>query len=449
MADISLRSWGLPGPYPHHALVPDIHNLASFDPLRKAGASDPRASYLAVGNGRSYGDVGLNPRHGAVLTSGWDRVVQFDPACGTVTCESGLSLGQLIAATLPAGWFPAVVPGTRHVTIGGAIANDVHGKNHHVAGSFGDHVQWIDLWRSDRGRVRCSGSEMPDLFRATLGGLGMTGIILRAGLRLRRVSSGWMQVQTTRFVDLAQFFEINAEREKTHEYTVAWIDCLPHGGRAGRGIYYAATHVDEPAEKKTVVPPQRKPFAMPFAPPWPLINRVTLEAFNFAYWLRANEGESRHPLHPFFFPLDSLQHWNRIYGSQGLYQFQCVVPFQPAPETVQALLEVISRARQGSFLAVLKTFGERVAPGWMSFARPGVTLALDFPNRGFATRRLFDQLASIVREAGGALYPAKDALMPSRLFQEAYPRWEQLEAMRDPRCNSAFWRRVTASASTR
>lgn len=445
MSQISLRSWGLPGPYPHHALVPDIHNLASFDPWCKAGPSQPYASYLAIGHGRSYGDVGLNPQQGAVLTHGWDRIVQFDPVCGTVTCESGLTLGQLIAVVLPAGWLPAVLPGTRHVSIGGAIANDVHGKNHHVAGSFGDHVEWIELWRSDRGRVRCSDAESPDLFRATIGGVGMTGIILRAGLRLRRVSSGYMRVQTTRFANLPHFFEINAARERTHEYTVAWIDCLPHRGRSGRGIYYAATHVDEVVDKQIAVSPPRTPLTMPLTPPWSLINRITLEAFNFAYWLRAREGESRQPLYPFFFPLDSLQHWNRIYGRAGFYQFQCVVPLDDAPASIQALLDVIARAGQGSFLAVLKTFGRRAAPGWMSFARPGVTLALDFSNHDPATSGLLGQLSALVLEAGGALYPAKDALMPATLFQQAYPRWRDLAAIRDPKCSSAFWRRVTGA----
>lgn len=441
MSRVSLRSWGLPGPYDHVLVSPDRYAPASL-PRALAGFS---GSVLAIGNGRSYGDVGLNIGAGAILCRDWDRIVSFDPQSGEVIVESGVTLDRLITVFMAQGWFPAVVPGTRFVTVGGAIANDVHGKNHHCQGSFGDHVLWLDLWRSDGSLLRCSRDTNAELFAATLGGLGMTGVVVRACIRLRRIDSGMVRVRTTRFHDIDGFLALNALAEVRHEYTVAWLDCLSHGGRLGRGLFYAGDHApaDEAVQPNWPQPPRAR--TMPLTPPFSLVNPLSLAAFNQMYWMRAREGDSVQAVYPYFFPLDGLLSWNRMYGRAGFYQYQCVLPHASGREGILAILRAIASAGQGSFLAVLKTFGNRAAPGLLSFARPGITLALDFPNRGESTRTLFSSLNAIVAEHAGALYPAKDALMPASLFQSAYPRWREVEQWRDPRMNSSFWRRVSAA----
>lgn len=438
---VALRSWGLPGPFPHEIVPADRYAETGLD---QPGVGGTPGSLLAVGNSRSYGDVGLNTGGGAILARDWDRIADFDPADGSVTCEAGVTLDRLIATFLPQGWFPAVVPGTRFVTIGGAIANDVHGKNHHRCGSFGDHVAWIELWRSGQGVIHCSRDEHAELFRATIGGLGMTGVIVRARLRLRQVANGMMRVWTTRFRDLDAFFDLNAQAEARHEYTVAWLDCLSHGGKLGRGVFFAGDHAPAEAAAAGSWPQAPASRTMPLTPPCSLVNRASLAIFNQMYWMRAREGESIQAVYPYFFPLDGLLAWNRIYGRAGFYQFQCVLPPAAGRAGILAILRAIAASGQGSFLAVLKTFGERPAPGLLGFARPGITLALDFPNLGQRTVRLFETLNVIVAAEGGGLYPAKDTLMPAALFQAAYPRWRELEQWRDPRISSTFWRRVTA-----
>jgi FAD/FMN-containing dehydrogenase len=436
---LPLRSWGLPGPFPHRIAEPDPYRPSDLEALREqAGAASPPCSWLAFGQGRSYGDAGLNTDQIAVPTCRWDRIVSFDDADGIVVCESGVTLDRLVAFALPRGWFPAVLPGTRYVTIGGAIANDVHGKNHHAMGSFGDHVEWIELWRSDRGKLRCSREQAPELFHATIAGLGLTGIILRAGLRLRKVSNGWMQVRTLRFSCLEQFLELDKVLSAEHEYTVAWLDCAAAGKR---GIYFAGNHAEQaPRDMAAPVPPRQLSFGV--TPPFSLINRLSGKLFNQAYWSGSKSGDTLQSIYPYFFPLDAIGNWNRIYGPRGFYQYQCVLP-GGEPAAAQAILDAIAASGESVFLAVLKTFGARAAPGWLSFARPGLTLALDFPNRGDSTLALFSRLNAIVSANGGALYPAKDAQMPASLFQSAYPRWAELESMRDPSCSSSFWRRVT------
>nr|WP_315592642.1 FAD-binding oxidoreductase [uncultured Cupriavidus sp.] len=440
MSKVFLRSWGLPGPYEHEVVQLDRYTNGRLEPQ----LLDTPQSLLAIGNGRSYGDVGLNCGEGAVLAREWDRLIEFDAERGLVTCDSGVTLDRLITTYMPYGWFPAVVPGTRFVTIGGAIANDVHGKNHHRCGSFGDHVEWIDLWRTDRGMIRCSEDAHSDLFRATIGGLGLTGIIVRACLRLRPVNTGYMRVVTTRFATIDEFQALDTDAEAKHEYTVAWLDCLSHGGKIGRGIFYAGDHLQEISPGKIRWPEVPAPKSVPITPPVPLVNRASLAVFNQLYWWRGKEGTSEQSIHPYFFPLDSVLSWNRIYGRSGFYQFQCVLPSSAGADGISAILDIIARSGQGSFLAVLKKFGMRPTPGLLSFPRAGITLALDFPNLGQTTHRLCSALNRIVADSGGALYPAKDALMPAALFQSAYPAWRQLEALRDPRLNSTFWRRVTA-----
>lgn len=410
---------------------------------RLAGLPAFEGSALPYGNGRSYGDSCQNPGAALLDCRGLDRFIAFDPASGRLHCEAGVTLDEIIALVLPQGWFLPVTPGTRHVTVGGAIGNDVHGKNHHLAGSFGHHVLSFELLRSDGERRVCRPGDEDGWFEATLGGLGLTGLITHAELQLRRVPGSSLEVENIRFSSLADFFALSGESCESHEYSVAWIDCLARGRALGRGHFTRANHAVQPADERPVAPPGQ--WKMPLTPPVSLVNRLTLRPFNTLYYWRQLSPRRRHASHllPFFYPLDGISQWNRMYGPAGFVQYQCVLPPQAATDGIPALLQEIARSGQGSFLAVLKQFGTRPSPGMLSFPRPGTTLALDFPNTGEALWALLRRLDQIVDAAGGAQYPAKDARMTATSFQRAYPRWQDFRRFIDPRFSSGFWRRVT------
>lgn len=409
-----------------------------------AGAHIPAGKQvLAHGLGRSYGDSCLNDRGVLLATRGLDRFLSMDEDRLLLTCEAGVSLGEILRLVVPRGLFLPVVPGTKEVTVGGAIANDVHGKNHHRRGTFGTQVESIELLRSSGEQLVCSLQENSDLFAATVGGLGLTGLLLRATLRLRRIASSAIDAETLAIRDLNEFFAVSRESDERFEYTVAWIDCLASGRRLGRGILHRGNH---PSKLGPLVPPAHGgkltvPVEFPVSP----LNRATLSAFNAAYHGKNRFSAGRHLLqpNPFFFPLDGVSHWNRIYGRDGFFQFQSAVPHEAAHETTRAMLTTIAASGQGSFLAVLKNFGSVTSPGLLSFPRPGTTLALDFPNRGEPTRVLFRELYAMVSDAGGRIYPAKDALMPAQQFRTQYS--DVLDAFRarmDPAFSSSLWRRV-------
>lgn len=401
---------------------------------------DGGGTLLPFGNGRSYGDVALNDRGTLLLTRGLDRFIAFDHVTGVLACEAGVLLDEILALVVPLGWFLPVTPGTRFVTVGGAIANDIHGKSHHRHGSFGNHVRKLTLLRSDRGPLECSRESEAELFRATIGGLGLTGLILRAELALVRIAGPYLSTETRRFVGLDEFVALSRESSKDWEYTVAWVDCLATGRRSGRGVFFRARHSEEAPARAL---PKRRSYRVPFAPPFSLINQVTLRAFNEVYFRAAPSQTKRALVHylPFFYPLDELQDWNVLYGPRGFLQHQCVIPY----ERIDALREVfraIAREGQGSFLAVLKVLGGVPPSGLMSFSRPGITLALDFPIQGPKTFSFLDRLDDIVVEAGGAVNPSKDARMSPRTFAAGFPNAGALEQLRDPRFSSTFWRRV-------
>jgi FAD/FMN-containing dehydrogenase len=394
---------------------------------------------LPYGNGRSYGDSCLNVGAGLVQTRKLDRFIRFDRENGVLACEAGVLLADILQIAVPAGWFVPVTPGTCSVTVGGAIANDVHGKNHQGIGTFALHVRRLELLRSDGQRILCSATENPEWFAATVGGIGLTGIVTWAELQLRRIPGPGMDVETIRFHNLDEFLALSADSDRDFEYTVAWVDCLARGNRLGRGLFQRANHVAVQAENKP-----RRQLAVPFTPPFSMINAASLRIFNTAYY-HAQTRDRRRALidyAPFFYPLDAILHWNRLYGPQGLHQYQCVVPSAVGRDATAQLLQAIAGSGQGSFLAVLKMFGPLTSPGMLSFPRAGLTLALDFPNRGERLERLFSNLDAIVKDAGGRLYPAKDARMPGSLFRSGFPRWQEFSRYIDPRCSSTFWRRV-------
>lgn len=405
---------------------------------------DGAATVLPYGNGRSYGDSCLNVGAGLVQTRGLDKFIEFDRETGVLTCEAGVLLADILQLAVPAGWFVPVSPGTCFVTVGGAIANDVHGKNHHGFGTFSQHVRRLELLRSDGQRIMCSASENPEWFAATAGGLGLTGIVTWAQLQLRRVPGPLMDVETIRFHDLNEFLALCDESDTRFEYTVAWVDCLGRGKQLGRGLFQRANHA--PAQAR--IKPRRRPLVVPFVPPFSLVNAASLRIFNTAYYHfpAGNRRHARIEYAPFFYPLDGILHWNRLYGPHGLYQYQCVIPRAAGSEATTHLLQAIARSRLGSFLAVLKMFGPLSSPGMLSFPREGITLALDFPNRGERLERLFSELDTIVSQAGGRLYPAKDGRMPGSLFRSGFPRWQEFSQYIDPRCSSTFWRRVMEDA---
>ncbi|MCR4267738.1 FAD-binding oxidoreductase [Nitratireductor sp. ZSWI3] len=400
---------------------------------------------LPYGNGRSYGDTCLNDAGALIDMRPMNRIIAFDAGSGLLTAQTGLMLSDLIAQVAPHGWFPAVVPGTQFVTLGGAIANDVHGKNHHRRGTFGCHVLSLTLLRSDGTTRRCSLEENADLFRATIGGMGLTGLILEATIRLMKVGSADVDERVRGFRGLGEYFDLAEEADTENEYAVAWIDQLAHGAQAGRGFlltanHAAANHVGGPPFR----PAGKRRLAVPLRPPVSLINRWSLALFNRAFaWQKGRaEGLRRSSYESYFFPLDAVRHWNRLYGPRGLLQHQSVVPFEAARSVVPAMLEEARRAGQASFLTVLKRFGEVPSPGLMSFPRPGYTLTLDFSNAGAATGALLERLDRMTVEAGGAVNPYKDARMGAELFDASFARWREVEALRDPAFLSDFWRRT-------
>jgi FAD/FMN-containing dehydrogenase len=416
---------------------------------RLRGRHDPfpalasEVSVLPIGNRRSYGDSCLNVGGALLEMRTLDRFIAFDRDAGTITCEVGVLLDELLEIVMPAGWFVPVTPGTRFVTVGGLIANDVHGKNHHVAGTFGRHVLCFELLRSSGERLRCSPTENAEWFAATIGGLGLTGVITWAQIRLRRVVGPWLDLETIRFGTLDEFFALCETSDREWEYTVAWIDCARRRAKAGRGLFQRANHASVPTLQRTR---SSHRLSVPFAPPVSIVNALSIRVFNSLYYHRQRAPQRRglEDYERFFYPLDSIRHWNRLYGPRGFYQYQCVVPLGASREAAHELLARIVASGLGSFLAVLKLCGPLPSPGMLSFPLNGVTLALDFPNRGATLVRLLAELDAIVAAAGGRLYPAKDARMPGELFRGGYPGWREFVPFVDPRFSSSFWRRVTA-----
>ncbi|MWB79226.1 FAD-binding protein [Pseudooceanicola sp. 216_PA32_1] len=386
---------------------------------------------IARGNGRSYGDSAVQAR-GTLDMRGLNRLLAFDPDTGVVEAEAGVMLGDVIRAFLPRGWFPAVTPGTKLITIGGAVASDVHGKNHRHDGSFGRHVAWIDVMDGEGAVHRCTPRDNSELFRWTLGGMGLTGVILRAGFRLRPVTSGWIAQEMRPAANLVEAMEIFETSDAT--YSVAWFDCLGRGDRLGRSLVMLAEHAERdqlPSSKR------HRPFHVPEKPkrrvpldaPAVALNRYTLRAFNALYhWNGSRKaGPSLVDWDSYFYPLDALLEWNRIYGRRGFAQFQCVLPLISAREGLTALLDAIAASGQGSFLAVLKRLG--VQESAFSFPMEGYTLALDFPVNP-ASLKLMDRLDAITLEHGGRFYLAKDSRLSGETLRAADPRVADFTAMR-------------------
>jgi len=399
-------------------------------PERYADLSPSAAPLIARGQGRSYGDAALNEGGRVLLTERINRLLDFDAERGILRAEAGATLAEILAVIVPKGWFLPVTPGTKFVSLGGCVAADVHGKNHHHVGSFGDHVVALELILADGSHVTCSPSEKPELFWATVGGMGLTGIIGEVTLKLAPVQSAYMMVRHHAADNLEQLFQLLEDPDSDDRYTVAWIDCLASGQHLGRGVAMCGHHaaLDElpPDFGNALAAKTARSRTVPFDFPAWVLNPLSIAAFNALYYRR--EGAKQQPFisshDAFFYPLDALDNWNRMYGKRGFVQYQCVIPELTAFEGIRELLQELSASGRPSFLAVLKRFGAQ-GRGLLSFPMAGYTLALDLPIRDAGLFALLEKLDKIVLQHGGRVYLAKDARLSAESFRAMYPRYDE------------------------
>lgn len=409
-----------------------VYRPESLRGLEAVVSSEDQPSLIARGLGRSYGDAAVNDGGGVVLATRLNRLLAFDEDQGIVTSEGGVGLDELLDTFLPRGWFLPVTPGTKFVTVGGAIANDVHGKNHHRDGTFSSFVMWFDLMLADGSVLRCSREENTDAFWATIGGAGLTGIVLTAQLKLLRVETGYMKLDMTRCTDLDTVMAALAESDAGYRYSVAWVDSLARGARLGRSFLANADHAlqnDLPSNVRDPFrPPGKRKLNVPFDFPSWVLNPLSIRIFNeTVYRTHPSRSGKIEDYDSYFYPLDSIHHWNRIWGKRGFTQYQAVFPKDEA-EGVREMLEKLSAFSLGSYLAVLKRMGPQ-GEGLLSFPFEGYTLTLDLPFRK-GSEPLLDELDRLVLNRGGRLYLAKDVTTKAEVFQAMYPRLDEFRGIK-------------------
>lgn len=405
--------------------------------------------WIPRGMGRCYGDSALAPR--ILSTLQFNRFISFEESSGMLTCESGVTFEDILRVFLPRGWFLPVTPGTKFITVGGAIASDVHGKNHHSEGSFSNHLHSLVMMLADGSVVNCSRKQNAELFEATCGGMGLTGLILQASFSLKPVQTAYIAQRSVRARNLAEAMEI-FDRNLHYTYSMAWIDCLSGGARMGRSVIMMGEHarpeelVSEAQKKNPLAIPAKRKLNVPFFLPSFVLNNLSLKAYNFLRYSRAPVKEKAEVVtyDSFFYPLDNILNWNRLYGKRGFTQYQCVLPPETSAAGLQKLLTEITGRGAGSFLGVLKWFGRQ--DSLISFPREGYTLALDFPVNQ-KTLSFLSELDRIVLDHGGRLYLTKDARMSREFFHDTYSRLDQFKATKqaaDPqgRIESLQWQRL-------
>lgn len=399
-------------------------------------------SFLVHGNGRSYGDCCLNDKNILFKTDFLNHIIGFDKENGILECEAGVQLNDLLNLIVPAGWFFNVTPGTKYVTLGGAVANDVHGKNHFSSGSFGHHVIDFNLMRSDGEIFFCSRENNTDLFYATIGGIGLTGILLTVKIKLLKITNEYIDKEAERFGSLNEFFEIR-EKSSSFEYSAAWLDGFALEKDLGRGIIFRGNHSRE-TKVSDANSRRLPPLEVPFTFPKFTLNKYFLRAFNFAKYHSEREQVSCSRVYydRFFYPLDRISSWNRLYGSPGFYQYQFVIPLENIHFKTKELLKLINKFAQRPSLIVVKFFGGIKSLGSLSFPMEGWTFAIDFKNDGEVTERQMRDLDSFISECGGRVYLAKDSRMGPKLFRKGYPDASHFEKFVDPKFSSSLWRRM-------
>lgn len=407
------------GRYPLH----DVQLIQPHTTQEAAELLGQEKAVLGRGMGRSYGDSALADT--LISTRHLNRLHSFNMQSGLLTCAAGISLGELLDVFVPRGWFLPITPGTKFVSVGGAIASDVHGKNHHLHGCFSECVESLELMLADGSLINCSRSDQPKLFHATCGGMGLTGLIVAVTLRLLRIESAYIQQTTFKATNLDEALQL-FETHSTSTYSVAWIDCLAKGQALGRSLLMVGEH----ARDGQLLLPAKRALSVPLDMPAALLNRYSVQAFNELYYqrIRKSESKQRVSFESFFYPLDGIQQWNRLYGKQGFVQYQFVIPKVAGLHGMRAILERISASHRGSFLAVLKTFGA-ANNNLLSFPMEGYTLALDFKLEP-GLLELLDELDSMVLAYGGHLYLAKDARMSEATFKQSQPNWQQFQEVR-------------------
>lgn len=384
---------------------------------------------IARGLGRSYGDSSLADH--SINLSKLDNFISFNENTGELTCSAGLSFSEILRVFIPKGWFLPVTPGTQFITVGGAIASDVHGKNHHIDGSFSEHVSKITLCLASGDAIECSATLNTPLFHATCGGMGLTGIILQATFKLKRIETAFIDETTFKTTNLSETLE-KFEQHDAATYSVAWIDCLATGKNLGRSLLMLGEHslAESDSNKNALHAAPRSKLNMPLDLPGFTLNSLSVKAFNVLYYGKVRQQESQRNVHyaPFFYPLDSIQNWNRMYGKKGFVQYQFVIPKSAGLVGLTEILTEIAHSKRGSFLAVLKVFGKG-NDNYLSFPEEGYTLALDF-KMDSSLLAFLDRLDDIVLNYGGKLYLTKDARMSEKMFKQSYPLWEQFQEVR-------------------
>ncbi len=396
----------------------------------QGGGDLPDTHWIPRGMGRCYGDSSL----GAHMISGLGlkRFLNFEASSGILTCEAGITFADLLETFVPKGWFPPVTPGTKFVSLGGAIASDVHGKNHHGEGSISRHILAFDLLLASGEMITCSPTQHADIFTATFGGMGLTGMVIRLTIQLKSIETSWIDMESVKARNLDEILDISEEFSET-TYSMAWIDCLASGNKMGRSILMKGEHarIDQLTAKQREQPlaiPQKRKLNVPIDFPVFALNPLSIKAFNFLYYNKqfSPKIQTLIDYDSFFYPLDAIHNWNRIYGKRGFTQYQCTFPKETSREGLRAILDRTGRARMGSFLAVLKLFGKQT--GMMSFPMEGYTLALDFP----ISKRIFpflDELDEVVAELGGRVYLTKDARLQPEMLRRMYPNLDQFKAL--------------------
>ncbi len=399
-----------------------FHPLTPEDVLRCIGGN-PHNPLIARGLGRSYGDSSLAPH--VISTRYLDHLLSFDEYSGVLTCSAGVSFAHILSVFVPKGWFPPVTPGTKFVTVGGAIASDIHGKNHHLEGSFTDHVSCLKIATVSDGIVECSRERHPELFQATCGGMGLTGVILEATFGLKPIKSAYIDETTLKAKTLEEALDLFAIHHNA-SYSVAWLDCSSSGRSLGRSVVMLGEH----SAQGGLTPGKSLTLIVPVDMPSFVLNRYTIRAFNALYYnlLRKKRTERRIHYEPFFYPLDGIRHWNRLYGKNGFTQYQFVIPKQASLEGLTTVLERIAASKHASALAVLKAFGKNNI-NHLSFPMEGCTLALDF-KLDTGLFELLNELDSIVLDYGGRVYLTKDVRMSAEMFKRSYPRWQSFMKVR-------------------